>query len=136
MENENGYPKKIIQEFRGEIGEVPIDDKYVFYATEFILDKIDEKFGVCYNQNFIKDLVSTIDSARYDYDEFSFDILENDFYSSIENAKTFKDINFSYCEIGMETLNKEISKGAYLKENINNKPVINKKIKEKNDIER
>ena len=45
----------IIQEFKGEIGEVEFDDKNIYYASQFILEKIEDKFGEVYNREFIKD---------------------------------------------------------------------------------
>ena len=33
----------IIQEFKGEIGGVEFDDKNIYYASQFILEKIEDK---------------------------------------------------------------------------------------------
>ena len=44
----------IIQEFKGEIGGVEFDDKNIYYASQFILEKIEDKFGEVITENLLK----------------------------------------------------------------------------------
>jgi len=97
----------IIQEFKGEIGGVEFDDKNIYYASQFILEKIEDKFGEVYNREFIKDLRDTIETMEYKYDEFSFAILEDDFYKAVKEAKSFNEIKFSL--VKCDQILKEIS---------------------------
>jgi hypothetical protein len=105
----------IIQEFKGEIGGVEIDDKNIYYASQFILEKIEDKFGEVYNKSFIEDLRDTIETMEYKYDEFSFAILEDDFYEAVKEAKSFNEIKFSYygSEWKIDNLNENIKNNKY-----------------------
>lgn len=106
---------KIIQEFKGEINGVVFDDKSIYYASQFVLEKIEDKFGEVYNKEFIKDLRDTVETMEYKYDEFSFAILEDDFYEAIKKAKSFQDIEFSYygSDWKIESLNENIKDNKY-----------------------
>ena len=105
----------IIQEFKGEIGGVEFDDKNIYYASQFILEKIEDKFGEVYNREFIKDLRDTIETMEYKYDEFSFAILEDDFYEAVKEAKSFNEIKFSYygSDWKIDSLNENIKNNKY-----------------------
>lgn len=105
----------IIQEFKGEIGGVEFDDKNIYYASQFILEKIEDKFGEVYNREFIKDLRDTIETMEYKYDEFSFAILEDDFYEAVKEAKSFNEIKFSYygSDWKIDNLNENIKNNKY-----------------------
>jgi hypothetical protein len=105
----------IIQEFKGEIGGVEIDDKNIYYASQFILEKIEDKFGEVYNKSFIEDLRDTIETMEYKYDEFSFAILEDDFYEAVKEAKSFNEIKFSYygSDWKIDNLNENIKNNKY-----------------------
>ncbi len=48
---------EIISDFIGRINNIVIKDKRIFYSVEYILSKIENKFGECYNKKFIEDLV-------------------------------------------------------------------------------
>ncbi len=106
---------KIIQEFQGEINSVVFDDRNTYYASQFILEKIEEKFGEVYNREFIEDLRNTINDMKYKYDEFSFAILENDFYGAVEKAKHFNEIRFLYYgnDWRIDDLNENIKNNKY-----------------------
>ena len=112
---------KILQEFKGTINGIEIYDKNTFYSTEYILEKIEEKFGECYNDEFIKKLSSTIEEVEMKFDNFDRSQLENEFLKSIDNATEFKDIHFTYydSEWKLEHLNEMIQTGKYDK-NIEN----------------
>lgn len=105
----------IIQEFKGEIRGVEFDDKNIYYASQFILEKIEDKFGEVYNREFIKDLRDTIETMEYKYDEFSFAILEDDFYKAVKEAKFFNEIEFSYygSDWKIDSLNENIKNNKY-----------------------
>ena len=105
----------IIQEFKGEIGGVEFDDKNIYYASQFRLEKIEDKFGEVYNREFIKDLRDTIETMEYKYDEFSFAILEDDFYEAVKEAKSFNEIKFSYygSDWKIDNLNENIKNNKY-----------------------
>ena len=92
----------IIQEFKGEIGGVEFDDKNIYYASQFILE-------------IIKDLRDTIETMEYKYDEFSFAILEDDFYEAVKEAKSFNEIKFSYygSDWKIDNLNENIKNNKY-----------------------
>ena len=105
----------IIQEFKGEIGGFEFDDKNIYYASQFILEKIEDKFGEVYNREFIKDLRDTIETMEYKYDEFSFAILEDDFYKAVKEANSFNEIEFSYygSDWKIDSLNENIKNNKY-----------------------
>ena len=105
----------IIQEFKGEIGRVEFDDKNIYYASQFILEKIEDKFGEVCNKSFIEDLRDTIETMEYKYDEFSFAILEDDFYKAVKEANSFNEIEFSYygSDWKIDSLNENIKNNKY-----------------------
>lgn len=106
---------KIIQEFQGEINGVVFDDKNIYYASQFILEKVEEKFGEVYNKDFVEDLRDIIETMEYKYDEFSFAILEDDFYKAVKEAKSFNEIEFSYygSDWKIDYLNENIKNNKY-----------------------
>jgi len=91
------------------------DDKNIYYSSQFILEKIEDKFGEVYNREFIKDLRDTIETMEYKYDEFSFAILEDDFYEAVKEAKSFNEIKFSYygSDWKIDSLNENIKNNKY-----------------------
>lgn len=131
---------KIIQEFKGEIEGVVFSEKNVYSSCEFILEKIEEKFGEIYNKEFVSDLKNTIERMEVKYDEFSYSVLENDFYESIEEAKAFNKIKFSYygSDWKIEELNKNIKENIYeeVKDSRKSQYTIPKKKKENEENER
>ncbi|MBQ3437223.1 MAG: hypothetical protein IJG31_01725 [Fusobacterium sp.] len=106
----------IIQEFQGEIGGIEFHDRRVFSAVEYLLDKVEAKFGEVYNKDFVSDLKGTIErmEEKY-YEDFSFAVLENDFSECIEEAKAFNEIEFLYYgnDWKIEYLNKNIKNNKY-----------------------
>ena len=134
------YNRKILQNFKGEIGGIIIENENIYYSMEYILENIENKFGKCYNQDFIKDLYTNIENIRLKYDEFSFDKLENDFNYSIREAKNFSEIKFNYYsnDSMLDNFNESIKNNKYLKlEDLKNEFSIPKKeIKSDKGIER
>lgn len=134
------YNRKILQNFKGEIGGIIIENENIYYSMDCILENIENKFGKCYNQEFIKDLYTNIENIRLKYDEFSFDKLENDFNYSIREAKNFSEIKFNYYnnDSMLDNFNESIKNNKYLKlEDLKNEFSIPKKeIKSDKGIER
>ena len=134
------YNRKILQNFKGEIGGTIIENENTYYSMDYILENIENKFGKCYNQEFIKDLYTNIENIRLKYDEFSFDKLENDFNYSIREAKNFSEIKFNYYsnDSMLDNFNESIKNNKYLKlEDLKNEFSIPKKeIKSDKGIER
>ena len=137
---EDLYNRKILQNFKGEIGGIIIENENIYYSMDYILENIENKFGKCYNQDFIKDLYTNIENIRLKYDEFSFDKLENDFNYSIREAKNFSEIKFNYYsnDSMLDNFNESIKNNKYLKlEDLKNEFSIPKKeIKSDKGIER
>ena len=108
---------KVIQQFLGEIDGIKFDKENVYYSSEHILSKIEEKFGSVYNKEFVEELRDTINTLNLKYDEFSFDTLENDFSNCIDEANEFKNIKFTYYgdDWKIEMLNEGIENNEYLK---------------------
>ena len=134
------YNRKILQNFKGEIGGIIIENENIYYSMDYILENIENKFGKCYNQDFIKDLYTNIENIRLKYDEFSFDKLENVFNYSIREAKNFSEIKFNYYsnDSMLDNFNESIKNNKYLKlEDLKNEFSIPKKeIKSDKGIER
>ena len=134
------YNRKILQNFKGEIGGTIIENENTYYSMDYILENIENKFGKCYNQEFIEDLYTNIENMRLKYDEFSFDKLENDFNYSIREAKNFSEIKFNYYsnDSMLDNFNESIKNNKYLKlEDLKNEFSIPKKeIKSDKGIER
>ena len=111
------YNRKILQNFKGEIGGTIIENENTYYSMDYILENIENKFGKCYNQEFIEDLYTNIENMRLKYDEFSFDKLENVFNYSIREAKIFSEIEFNYYgnDSLLDIFNESIKNNKYLK---------------------
>ena len=111
------YNRKILQNFKGEIGGTIIENENTYYSMDYILENIENKFGKCYNQEFIEDLYTNIENMRLKYDEFSFDKLENVFNYSIRKAKIFSEIEFNYYgnDSLLDIFNESIKNNKYLK---------------------
>ena len=111
------YNRKILQNFKGEIGGTIIENENTYYSMDYILENIENKFGKCYNQEFIEDLYTNIENIRLKYDEFSFDKLENVFNYSIREAKIFSEIEFNYYgnDSLLDIFNESIKNNKYLK---------------------
>lgn len=107
---------EIKQEFIGTINDVVFDDRYIYYATGFILDLIETRFGEVYNDKFIKDLKETIRKISDSTDSFSFVDLEKDFQYVITyvSSRKFEELEFDdYYHA--EYLNERLKKGEYTK---------------------
>ena len=116
---------KVLHKFSGEINGVEFDDEDIYYSSKFILEQIENKFGECYSNEFVKELRDTVDTvylaynkfSLYNDNEFSFAYLEENFTDSIEKAEKFNDIMFLYGgrDWQIESLNEKIAEGAFEK---------------------
>ena len=108
-----------------EINGVESDNEDIYYSSKFILEQIENKFGECYSNEFVKELRDTVDTvylaynkfSLYNDNEFSFAYLEEDFTNFIEKAEKFNDIMFLYGgrDWQIESLNEKIAEGAFEK---------------------
>ena len=108
---------EVVQGFKGKINGIEFNDEGNYYSSEFILEQIEDKFGECYTNEFVKELRDTIDSMYRMYKRFSFANLEENFSCSIEKAGKFNELEFLY-ENGnwqIEKLNEKIAEGAFTK---------------------
>lgn len=116
---------KVLHKFSGEINGVEFDEEDIYYSSKFILEQIENKFGECYSNEFVKELRDTVETvylaynkfSLYNDNEFSFGYLEEDFKDSIERAEKFNDIMFLYGgrDWQIESLNEKIAEGAFEK---------------------
>ena len=109
---------EILQHFKGTINGFEINEEGTYYATRCVLECIEEKFGECYNKEFIKTLSDTIYDVSTHYDEYSQSVLESDFEVAVSNADSFEEIQFEYNgnDWKIKDLNSKMK--DFLKENI------------------
>lgn len=105
---------KTLQQFKGFINSVEFDDKGAFCSTEYILEKIEEKFGDVYNDDFIKDLKEAIETYTMKAEDFCAARMEREFVYVIEDADSFEEIFFTEY-VFSDYLNHKIMDGSYLK---------------------
>ena len=74
-----------------------MNNEDIYYSATFILKTIEDKFDECYTDEFVKDLIEIIKRIYSKFLNFSFSILENDFYDCIQVAENFEKIQFEYC---------------------------------------
>ncbi|CAL7879687.1 hypothetical protein [Fusobacterium necrophorum] len=106
---------RILQEFCGVINGITIYDRYIYYSVQYLLEKIEEKFGFVYNEEFILYLSENIETISMKYDSFDFAEMENDFSECIQKANSFNEIQFKYCGLDwkLEDFNKNIKDGKF-----------------------
>lgn len=124
---------KIIQNFKGIINGVEINNEKVFYTTEYILENINDKFGEVYNNKFIEDMSSSISEVYRKNETLLVSEIEREFISCIERAEKFSKIKFEYLgsDYRLQELNKKISSKEYLKNE-----ELKKERRKRNDKER
>ena len=119
---------KIIQNFKGIINLVKntdegayqylvrFDDKGVFYSTNYVLEKIEEKFGEIYNIEFVKDLKAAIETYTVKQEDFCAAYMERELVNVIKEAESFEDIQFDEFALFFFSyyLNKKIKDGSYI----------------------
>lgn len=105
---------EILQNFKAVINTIVFTDEMNYTSTEYILDKIEEKFGEIYTDEFIEELSYAIERVSVKCDDFAYSELEWELVKSIDKANTFEEINFSYPYIPSD-LNERIATGEFTK---------------------
>lgn len=91
-------------------------DKGLFNSTEYILQKIEEKFGEVYNAEFVKNLKQAIETYTVKQEDFCAAYMERELVNAIEEAESFEDIQFDECDLSIFSyyLNEKIKDGSYI----------------------
>ena len=105
---------KILQESRAEINTIVFNDEMNYNTTEYILGKIEEKFGEVYTDEFIAELSYAIERVSNKTEDFSYSELEWDMIRAIDDAEKFETIYFYDPYIPSE-LNENLAAGKYTK---------------------
>lgn len=103
----------IVSDFIGIINDVVIEDKRIYYSIEYILSRIENKFGQCYNKKFINDLLHQLNYLYLKLEDFDFSKFE---LGVNFDVKTFNELKFKYDEndfYGIEEFNDNIFNGVY-----------------------
>lgn len=103
----------VLQSFKARINSVEFDDYQLYMTTDRILEEIDDKFGTIYTDEFIKDLADVIQLYFFKVDKLIISELESNMLNDIEDAETFRDIQFS--DYYINHINDQIKDGSYLK---------------------
>lgn len=104
---------QILQKFKARINSVEFDDYQLYATTEYVLEQINNKFGEIYIDEFIHDLADVISIYFFKIDNLIVSELEWNMVNDIENAETFKDIEFT--DYYINNINDKIKDGSYLK---------------------
>lgn len=105
---------KIIQYFKAEINTIVFNDEMNYNTTEYILGKIEEKFGEVYTDKFISELSYAIERVSNKTEDFSYSELEWDMIRAIDDAEKFETIHFYDPYIPSE-LNEDLAAGKFTK---------------------
>lgn len=103
----------IVSDFIGIINDVVIEDKRMYYSIEYILSRIENEFGQCYNKKFINDLVHQLNYLYLKLEQFDFSKFEIGMNFGV---KTFNELKFDYDEndfYGIKEFNNNIFNGVY-----------------------
>lgn len=104
---------QILQKFKARINSVEFDDYQLYTTTEYILEEINKQFGEIYTNEFIQDLAAVIERYFFKVNSLTVSDLEWNMVNDIENAETFKDIEFT--DYYINEINDSIKNGSYLK---------------------
>ena len=91
-------------------------DKELFNSTEYILQKIEEKFGEVYNAEFVKDLKQAIETYTVKQEDFCAAYMERELVNAIEKSESFENIQFDEYVLSIFSyyLNEKIKDGSYI----------------------
>ena len=103
---------KIIQEFKGMINNVSIKNEKLYYCIEYILSRIENKFGECFNKKFVEDLKITLNKLYYKNEYFYFEDFEREIDFDVDSFKRLV-FRYNYETYGFESLNEGIFNGKY-----------------------
>ena len=104
----------ILQKFIGTINTIVINNEMVYSSTNYVLGKIEEKFGKIYTDKFISELSWAIERVSIKCENFAFSDLENSLENAIELADKFEDIYFNYYYIPSD-LNERLAASEFTK---------------------
>ena len=105
---------EIIQYFKAKINTVEFNDEMNYHSTEYILSKIEEKFGEVYTDEFISELSYAIERVSIKSEDFAYSELERDLVSDIYAAEKFETIYF-YDPYIPQDLNERLAAGEFTK---------------------
>lgn len=103
----------VLQKFKARINSIEFDDRQLYMTTEYVLEKINDKFGEVYTDEFIRDLAAVIERYFFKVDNLIVSELEWNMSNDIENAETFKEIEFT--DYYINEINEKIKNDSYLK---------------------
>jgi hypothetical protein len=86
----------IHSKFVASINGLVIENEQIFNTVKFLLERINERFGEVYNQEFIENMVIEVQDIWLNTEGFSFDTLEVENAGNIEQAANFQEIKISY----------------------------------------
>lgn len=109
--------RKILQRFLGEIRGVPIQNERIYYCMEYLLEQIEYQFGECYTDEFVRDLLASIERAYFKYDDFNFTDFENNLFFQ---TRRLEELHFHYqgSVWKFEELNQKLETGYYTKDKV------------------
>ena len=94
------------------LNNVLIENEKIFYCIEYILSKIEDKFGECFNKKFIEDLKITLNKLYYKNEYFYFEDFEREIEFDVESFKRLV-FRYNYETYGFESLNEANINGKY-----------------------
>ena len=103
----------VLQKFKARINFIEFDDRQLYMTTEYVLEEINDKFGEVYTDEFIRDLAAVIERYFFKVDNLIVSELEWNMSNDIENAETFKEIEFT--DYYINEINDKIKNDSYLK---------------------
>jgi hypothetical protein len=103
----------VLQKFKARINSIEFDDRQLYMTTEYVLEEINDKFGEVYTDEFIRDLAAVIERYFFKVDNLIVSELEWNMSNDIENAETFKEIEFT--DYYINEINDKIKNDSYLK---------------------
>jgi hypothetical protein len=84
--------REIIQEFKGTINGIEVNDKTTFWTSDWALDLIEDEFKIELHQKFIEDFIRCIHNI---YEQEGVSVvadLENDIMDSVMESENMNDI--------------------------------------------
>ena len=103
----------VLQKFKARINSIEFDDRQLYMTTEYVLEEINDKFGEVYTDEFIRDLAAVIERYFFKVNNLIVSELEWNMSNDIENAETFKEIEFT--DYYINEINYKIKNDSYLK---------------------
>lgn len=86
---------QILTDFKGKVNDITFSDKNVYNSTKFLLYIINERFGECYTDEFIKMLKESIDFAYKSMPTSNIGQFNKELMLCINAAESFNEIHFA-----------------------------------------